>query len=187
MSKNLTQIERVFKVGSTSPAQSNTLLQPDNELREYIQRFRRAIDTASSRGWQFQLLLHILLHSGCRVSEVLRIRSSDIDMFYNVYIRSSKGSNNRIVKVPEPSFVSFRTIVQAGDLFSCYSRFYVYRYLKASGLYLTFKNSTNKFVTHAPRLAYIKSIETLSHDLEASRVAVGHKNVKNTIRYVNKK
>lgn len=187
MSKNLTQIEKVFRAGMTPPAQSNTLLQPDSELREYIQRFRRAIDTASARGWQFQLLLHILLHSGCRVSEVLRVKSVDIDMFFNVYIRSSKGSSNRIVKVPEPSFVSFKVIAQSIDLFSCYSRFYVYRYLKDSGLYLTFRNSTNKFVTHAPRLAYIKSIENLSHDMEASRVAIGHKNVKNTIRYVNKK
>ena len=187
MSKNLTQIEKVFRGGLTPPAQSSTLLQPDSELKEYIQRFRRAIDTASARGWQFQLLLHILLHSGCRVSEVLRIKSVDIDMFFNVYIRGSKGSNNRIVKVPEPSFVSFKVIAKSIDLFSCYSRFYVYRYLKASGLYLTFKNSSNRFVTHAPRLVYIKSVESLGHDIEASRVAIGHKNVKNTVRYVNKK
>lgn len=132
------------------------------------------------------LILLILCH-GIRVSELLCIVGKDILTDGTVKIRGLKGSNDRII---EPYYFRKQISGLSGSNFhlgACFSRWWFYRYFKKRGIYIKFKSGQNASVTHVGRVLYAKKIQGFTKDKELTKRSLGHKNIKNTEIYINKK
>lgn len=120
---------------------------------------------------------------GLRVSEVLRIRVTDVLRSGRVNIKGLKGSNDRIVYCGE-----FATWVRGSKsrtmlVFDTMSRYYVYREYKKLGLIASNGEKSNRLVTHLFR--HLAALELRDNDIDIDTTAslLGHKNKSNTKIY----
>ena len=181
-SSTLSSVSRGTKSVLAPPAQSDSLLQLGTGDYSLIVFFRTRIYQLTMYPLSFRIMLSVLLDTGARISEILRLRSVDINMNYRVSIRAAKGSSDRVVAVrpyPDVSIDQFRACFNE---FCDYSRFYVYRVMKAHGLYLSNSTGGNNSVTHAPRHLLAREVEQLSGSVEIAGKALGHKGSK-SIKY----
>lgn len=164
------------------PAQSPEVLHGNSK----VDLFREKVETFCSANvlypLRFRYLVWILLHSGCRVSEVLRLRDSDVTGNYLIRIRASKGSEDRIVTIPPLGQGKLIGVKSNAFLFDSYSRFYVYRVCKSHGLYIKKGDLEHYSVTHSFRHVYANQIQQLAKGDSVASRAMGHKNSK-SIKY----
>ena len=124
-----------------------------------------------------------LMYNGCRISEILSIRASDITVIGTVNIRAKKGSENRIIHFA--SATEFLKSCRLNNIkpFELYDRFYVYRQFKKYGISIHTGNSSKNSVTHSFRHLYINSARKENIQAETIQKSVGHKNKANTEKY----
>ena len=137
-------------------------------------------------GTAYEILL-IMFRGGFRVSEVLNMSHSNIIGDTDVYIIASKNSRSKRIHVPELSkqLIKYKTF--AITPFKGYSRFQIYRICKRLGLVIDNGANKNKSVTHSMRKMYIRESYNSSGSLIVAAEIVGHKSVKSTQHYVEKK
>lgn len=131
--------------------------------------------------------ISLMFQEGLRVSELLRIRGTDVKRNLAIVIRASKGSENRLVHP-----VSFRqewqrfqgSAISIGD---DYDRFFVYRLFKSYNIQLDHVSGQNRSVTHSLRYLYIRQLSADKVDLELIQKSIGHKSINSTNYYENKK
>jgi len=122
-----------------------------------------------------------------RISEVLGIRSVDLIGNNKVYIRGLKGSENRVIIV---EFMSELRGLWCNDgifVFSGVNRFFVYREYKKRNYMKAFENSNRMAVTHSPRHEFIQELKRGNVELEDIKNTIGHKSIKSTLHYGEKK
>lgn len=134
----------------------------------------------------FKYLVYLLLVSGCRISEALGVTSDDITGNYRIRLRGSKGSNDRVIFLPELPVGKLNLLAGQGFIWQVYSRFYVYRVLKQHGIYISKEGNQNKAVTHAFRNAYAAELQTIVGSSELKSQAMGHKSLKSKQYYERK-
>ena len=181
-SSTLRSVPRGTKSALTPVAQSSGLLPLDPGQYSDIVFFRSRIYELTMYPLSFRVLLSVLLDTGGRISEVLRLRSVNVNLNFRVSLKASKGSADRIMSVrpyPNLTAVQFKACF---DEFGDYSRFYVYRVMKAHGLYLLNSEGGNRAVTHAPRHLLASEVVELSNSEELAGKVLGHKS-KNSIKY----
>lgn len=169
-----------------SSAQSTKLYREVSEGDSIKSKAEAFITTDTIYPSDFHYLIYILLVCGCRVSEVLKIKGSDVTGNYYIKITASKGSNDRIVFVPR---IKGQELVQGGNkglLFSNYSRFYVYRFCKKYGLYIITDGMKNNKVTHSFRNLYADNVLELSEGTKTASDAMGHKSLRSISYYGTK-
>lgn len=132
-------------------------------------------------------LLLIQLRGGFRVSEVLKMKYSQIINDNELFIIADKGSNSKRVYVPEISKLLCDCRLNKFDPFKGISRFQVYRFYKSMGISLQNGVGKNKSVTHMPRKLYVRDSYNSSNSLEISKQLIGHKSIKSTKYYVKEK
>ncbi len=129
----------------------------------------------------------VQLRGGFRVSEVLKMKSSQIINDTDLYIVSDKGSRSKRVHVPEISKLLIKCKLYGINPFHGISRFQVYRMYKRLGIMLENKVGTKVSVTHAMRKNYIRDNYDSTKNIEVAAELVGHKSVKSTEYYVKNK
>lgn len=181
--KKRTDMLTRFNAVTIAPAQSIKLLQPGTCREAILSMLQTKIFTNPLLSPLFKYLVLIMFQSGCRISEVIRLRKSDISPSFLIHIRASKGSNNQIIQVqPLTDFgLDYNSLPE--DLFCNFSRHYVYRQLKQFGIYEQFEAHRNNSVTHLFRHLLAKESMNYFKDRAATSKNLGHKNPDNLKYY----
>lgn len=129
---------------------------------------------------------YILIHSGCRISEILECKQSDLINGCDLLIHGKKGSASRIFHFPELSefFLSHRTKPSDPIFHTCYITFY--RHCLERGIFLKHRNSKNRSVTHSFRYKYIHALNDVARDEKEVADCVGHRSRKTSHTYLQK-
>lgn len=125
--------------------------------------------------------------TGCRVSEAINIRPTDITENGRVRLIGLKNSNDRIVVDSELSdyFIYCKKVNKPP--FGTFDRHFIYRRLKYYGIGDYFGDSQRKSVTHLFRHLAIKDMAGVDKGLNTTKVAIGHKSLSNTEHYAHAK
>lgn len=129
------------------------------------------------------IIAMILLDSGCRISEVLAIRSTDVSPQGRVMIKGAKGSNDRIVFSSTVSDQLIKLRSMQGPIFAGISRFHVYRSFKSAGLGQFMSGRSRQSVTHLFRHLYAQDLQKTTHGKKAITTGLGHKNDQSADHY----
>lgn len=173
---------------ATSPrAQSGTLLRLQNATAVDSFNLDAFISQQKSLTMTDKAVIELMYMWGLRVSEVLNITCADVSRTGNIRIKALKGSNFRVVRSSAYERFWLNADSSLLPLKTVYSRFYFYRLFKRIGLYGTFGNNKNKSVTHYFRHLQGLDVQNSFEDWELTASALGHKNVKSTLYYGQKK
>lgn len=185
-SKNDIPEKTPINSASNSSAQYTKLLSNQSSLIPLISSITQVISPNSSHPLRLRILIELLFNSGIRISEALRIHSSDISRNGSIFVRGSKKSGDRFIysSMFRLELLQLRSI--NAYLFADYSRFFVYRFLKANGIFLAYSSGSNQSVTHAFRhIATSIDSQDISH-LNALKSFINHKSSFSTLHYINK-
>lgn len=132
---------------------------------------------------QCYYIFHILLNSGCRISEVLSIRAVDLLPNGLVKIKGAKKSSDRLINCGIATEYILRCRKLGIAPFQDINRKFVWTVFKKYGIELNVGSSDKKVVTHALRHVMVSSAKSANVDIRTTGKFIGHKNVNNTIRY----
>lgn len=169
------------------PAQYATLSQLRTRKSDRLHQFITCILQDQNLPLFLKAFILLLLCNGLRISELIQIKGLDVAPDGTVLIRSLKNSDNRFV---QPIYFRNYFINLSGQPIyplADFSRFYFYRLFKKKGIYIQHRDKSKTSVTHAARELYLKNLYALSQDTETVQRAIGHRNIKSTESYLNKK
>lgn len=169
-----------------SVAQSVRLLRAGKEDEAVFKAMVYNIMTKRTYHDSLKLMIWIHYWTGCRVSELLRVSRNDMLGASTVYIKASKGSEDRIVNMPSCPYVSNETRPPMEGYESLYSRHFVYRLYRNNNIMVHFSKGSNKSVTHVFRHLFAMRSLRVSNNREISSKSLGHKNTKNIRFYEHK-
>lgn len=150
------------------------LLEPEADRLEYILQSFKLKDARNCT------LLWTLLYTGGRAQEILNLRKEDLNNFDEcVFIRGIKGSNDR--EIPVPSWLFKRLETEAGltegpDLFPI-------SYNRLRQIWELYRPVHKKL--HALRHTFAIRLYKKTKDLRLVQVALGHRNITNTMIYAD--
>lgn len=186
-SKLLTTVKNEVEAVIAPPAQSPELLHHRNHLEEFEFRVMLFLNNNITYGTHVKLVIWILFNTGCRISEVLDLKSTDISEDWFVKIRGSKGSNNRIIKIqPPPFWINFNRQTPY-YLFQEFSRFYIYRVCRANNLILKVEGMKHYSVTHSFRHYYATQLLRFQDEENSAGKELGHKSNRSILHYAKEK
>ena len=122
---------------------------------------------------------------GLRISEVLHIQYTAISNNGTIIIKSLKGSNDRIINLPELKEYLLHCKQYGNNPFDLYNRWYCYREFKKLGIYYISGKSSKNSITHAFRHMIVADLKEQGLDNVAIAKYMGHKNHKNIDYYGN--
>lgn len=164
-------------------AHTTKLCAADERYLQLVKSIELRKSTILNQDYLLWYIIEGLLYNGCRVSEILSIKSGDITMIGTVKINAKKGSHNRIIHFQEATEYLKQCRLNKVEPFSLYNRYYIYRQLKKYGIELTTGNSSKNSVTHCFRHLFVNAARQEDIQSETIQAAVGHKNKGNTERY----
>ena len=134
-----------------------------------------------------RVMIELIYRNGLRVSELLRIKGTDIMLNGSFIIRASKFSSNRIGFVINSAdyLQNFRSF--PGYIFADYNRHFVYYLFKRHGISAQIIGNQNKAVTHVLRHQAIENLQRATNDSAVTAQAIGHRSKKSTEHYLNHK
>jgi integrase/recombinase XerC len=150
------------------------LLPPEVDRLKYILKSFSKSDTRNT------LIIETALLTGARAQEILNLRKQDLNSYdQTLYIRGIKGSNDREIPVP-PSF--FDTLMKyagslKGDLLFNIS------YDRLLQIWHFYRPVPKKF--HSLRHTFAIQLYQKTKDLRLVQVALGHRNITNTMIYAD--
>lgn len=179
-------MKRRYKSVLTPTAQTATLCQPGklSILPESIQLPALEDKRTELGGYYFVAIIQ--LRAGCRISEVLQIRYSDIILPDRVLVRGLKGSRNKLVSVPECTQIFAKCVEHKFNPFANYNRFTAYRNYKRAGIMLYNDTGKKAKVTHAFRHKLVEDLRQLTENEVIIQDTIGHNSIKSQIHYGKK-
>lgn len=168
-------------------AQSAILLHPVVHKYDTVHAIIQAFISNETQPLKLRLLICLLYDSGTRISEILRVKGTDINAHLQIHISGSKGSNDRIISASKFNDYLLRKRGKDIYLFEGYSRFYVYRILVKLNIFISKQGDINNKVTHIFRYLYINDLQSIvGNDIEIGKL-IGHKSKKSIDSYTNEK
>jgi site-specific recombinase XerD len=164
-------------------AQSSSLCEVRNAHDSLIIQVEMILKKEQTEPVLLLAAIELMFLNGLRISEVLKIKGSDISKTGNIYINASKGSENRWVTAGRFRDWWLRQRNNSGEIFEVYSRFWFYRQFKRLGLSLDIQGHNNKAVTHSLRHVLVTTSQEQVKNLESSQRQIGHKSIKSTKHY----
>ena len=141
-----------------------------------------------SAGYSLTVVNFIRLHSisGARISDLLRIRRSDITSSLFVSIRQCKGSLPLTVKL-SANFEFWEQYRNGLHLdISLYNKNYFYRLYKRYNIQFDNGALRNKSVTHSFRKELANDLFNATGVIESAQAALGHRSSRSTEYYLSK-
>lgn len=123
-------------------------------------------------------LLWILIHTGARATEALNIRAEDVNMHdKTVFIRGIKGSNDREIPLPDWLFkLVAKLAAKPGPIFDI-------SYNRLFQIWELYRPCHKKL--HSLRHTFAIDLYKRSKDIRLVQVALGHRNITNTMVYAD--
>lgn len=150
------------------------LLEPEYERLDYILRSLKGKDPRNCT------LLWTLLHTGGRAQEILNLRPEDLNTYEeSVFIRGLKGSNDR--EIPVPKWLFDRLVREIGSAQG--QRLFPISYTRLRQVWELYRPVHKKL--HALRHTFAIRLYKKSKDLRLVQVALGHRNITNTMVYAD--
>lgn len=164
-------------------APSEALCENDFFTDQKIIGLENALHESKKQSVELYNLILCLSNNGMRISEVLNIQCQDITPLGRFYIHGLKGSNSRIIH--DPSIAEYLLKCKKNNVhpFRTFSRFFVYRFLKNTGVQFNSRLSSKKSITSAFRHYAISDVNSISDNLENARQYIGHKSQSATNYY----
>jgi len=150
------------------------LLDPEFERLDYILKSFRDKDPRNCN------LLWALVHTGARAQEVLNLRVEDLNTYEeSVFIRGIKGSNDRELPLPAWLFQSLQNEVAR----SKNQMLFPISYNRLRQVWELYRPVHKKL--HALRHTFAIRLYRKTKDLRLVQVALGHRNITNTMIYAD--
>ena len=130
-------------------------------------------------------VIELLYLYGLRISEVLKILPTDVAPTGQIFIKTSKTGEPRIVVPVEYTNFWANTGRLSLPLSNIYSRFYFYRLFKKLGYYSKYGNNDKYSVTHYFRHELVRNLEANGFDRKAIAQFLAHRGLK-SIGYYEK-
>jgi integrase/recombinase XerC len=126
-------------------------------------------------------LLWMLLHSGARAQEILNLKPEDLNTYeQSVFIRGLKGSNDR--EIPLPDWLFKRLEAEAGKA-KPEGPIFPITYNRLRQVWTLYRPVHKKL--HALRHTFAIRLFKKTKDLRLIQVALGHRNITNTMIYAD--
>lgn len=150
------------------------LLAPERERLEHI------LNSFQDKDPRNCLLLWVALKTGARAQEILNLRKDDINRYdETLFIRGIKGSNDREIPIRHDLFQRLTRYADAqpgGDVFKI-------TYPRLWQIWEFYRPIPKKF--HALRHTFAIELYQKTKDLRLVQVALGHRNITNTMIYAD--
>lgn len=145
-----------------------------------VERLQALLDTYSVKDPRNCLILELALKTGGRAQEILNIQKVDLNSYdQTVYIRGLKGSNDREIPIPSDLFqrlARWSTQVPGQALFPI-------SYKRLFQIWELYRPVPKKF--HSLRHTFAIQLYQKTKDLRLVQVALGHRNITNTMVYAD--
>lgn len=150
-------------------------------------QLRSKLDIIRAQGCNEVVINFILLQmwSGARISDLLRVRRSDITQNLYVNIRQCKGSLPLVVKLSDNC--EFWQQYRSGAFtdISGFNKNYFYRLYKRFNIQIYNGVGRNSSVTHVFRKELANEVFAASGEIVSAQSALGHKSSSSTMYYLN--
>jgi integrase/recombinase XerC len=145
-----------------------------------LDRLRYILKSFSKTDLRNTLMIETALLTGGRAQEILNLRKVDLNSYdQTIYIRGIKGSNDREIPVPQMFFDSlmrYATQVKGEILFDI-------TYDRLLQVWHLYRPVPKKF--HSLRHTFAILLYQKTKDLRLVQVALGHRNITNTMIYAD--
>lgn len=167
-----------------SAAQITTLLQPVSEVERALSLFNLWRNSKGSSVQSVAAVIGLLLYSGMRISEVLRIKGTDITINRTLFYIASKSKARCSVQIVDSWDYYSKYVGKPVYLFAHFSRFYIYRQMKAIGLSVKFGANCNSSVTHLGRHITALNAQGATQNSKDAQRVLNHKSINSTKHYL---
>jgi integrase len=141
-------------------------------------RLQSIIETFKAKDPRNALLLALALATGARAQELLNIRTEDLnDHDQSVLIRGIKGSNDRELPLRSELFATLEKLP------AIEGRIFPISYHRLHQIWLNYRPVHKKF--HSLRHTFAIRLYRKTKDLRLVQVALGHRNISNTMIYAD--
>ena len=150
-------------------------------LEPEVLRLESLLENSSKESDRDTLLLWLGLKTGARATEILQLRKNDLNTYdKTVFIRGIKGSNDRELPLNKWLFDRLHayseTLDASGDLFPI-------GYHRLRQIWEWYRPAPKKL--HALRHTFAIRLYQKTKDLRLVQVALGHRNITNTMVYAD--
>lgn len=150
-------------------------------LEAEVDRLHHILDSFQNKDPRNCTLLWMLLHSGARAQEVLNLRPEDLNTYeQSIFIRGLKGSNDREIPLPE---WLFRKLEAEAIRTKVESPIFAITYNRLRQIWTLYRPVHKKL--HALRHTFAIRLFKKTKDLRLIQVALGHRNITNTMIYAD--
>ncbi len=145
-----------------------------------VDRLQQLLLDHEARDLRNCLMIQVALKTGARAQEVLNLNRADLNAYdESIFIRGLKGSNDREIPVPRVLFAKIHRYSETlGGL-----RLFPITYDRLYQIWGLYRPVPKKF--HALRHTFAIQLYQKTKDLRLVQVALGHRNITNTMVYAD--
>jgi integrase len=145
-----------------------------------VERLQKLIAEPDARALRNCLMIQIALKTGARAQEVLNLNKADLNAYdETVFIRGIKNSNDREIPLPHPLFLKLQQYSSGVEGL----RLFPITYDRLYQIWELYRPVPKKF--HALRHTFAIQLYQKTKDLRLVQVALGHRNITNTMIYAD--
>ncbi len=151
-------------------------------MEEEVNQIDENLDISTYIGYRNYLIIHLMLDNGLRVSEVVRLKVSDITSKYiNIY--QSKGSKDRIIPISPTLYDKLSNFISKYNI-DCYIFNISYQGIKSFIQRLS-KSSGVGFYAHLLRHTFATSYIYYGGNISFLSLILGHSTISTTEKYIH--
>jgi integrase len=145
-----------------------------------VERLQKLLTDFEIKDLRNSLLIQIALRTGGRAQEILNLNKADLNIYdESVFIRGIKNSNDREIPLPRQLFQKIELYSQSVEGV----RLFPITYDRLYQIWELYRPVPKKF--HALRHTFAIQLYQKTKDLRLVQVALGHRNITNTMIYAD--
>lgn len=153
-------------------------------LEPELQRLEALMTRFQVKDLRNVTLLRLALATGARAQELLNLRAQDLNSHdRSVFIQGIKGSNDRELPLPIDLFSDLESLSHVASETSTEGRLFPISYNRLRQIWQDYRPTGKKF--HSLRHTFAIRLYKKTRDLRLVQVALGHRNITNTIIYAD--
>lgn len=183
--QQLTPLTARSNTAPTLAAQSAVLCSPDTATEALQKSVESRIVLNTDLPVMLRAVCELLLMTGCRISQALNVKPSNISKNGTIKIEAAKGGNENIYRSTRFSNFWLDYRISRDLISNNYNRFFFYRLFIRYNCVLHTPLHSNKKVCHALRYCITADVAALTSNKATIKNILGHKSEKTQDYYVN--